>query len=194
MQSFSLRWSIIHIVLAAFLAFSLTFFLITTLFFNNASKFIIIISKIPWLSIDTRYHSKVHSIGCSGLQHWCLLQYHTMNSVLTSRCSFISQYIWITIWIRLGILGRCINIEIYSWGNSWMWICLSGCQIDDLGLLFSGDVTHSDGSRAGQRWHRLWSRLSAPVTWCCTRFFASPGCQSIVCGAIWQGRQPDVWL
>jgi len=35
MQSFILAQSIIHFVLAAFLAFSLTFFLITTLFFNN---------------------------------------------------------------------------------------------------------------------------------------------------------------
>jgi len=34
-QSFNLAQSIIHIVLAAFLAFSFTFFLITTLFFNN---------------------------------------------------------------------------------------------------------------------------------------------------------------
>jgi len=35
MQSFNLAHSIIHIVLAAFLAVLLTFFLITTLFFNN---------------------------------------------------------------------------------------------------------------------------------------------------------------
>jgi len=35
MQSFILAQSIIHFVLAAFLAFSFTFFLITTLFFNN---------------------------------------------------------------------------------------------------------------------------------------------------------------
>jgi len=35
MQSFNLAQSIMHIVLAAFLAFSFTFFLITTLFFNN---------------------------------------------------------------------------------------------------------------------------------------------------------------
>ena len=35
MQSFNLAQSIIHIVLAAFLSFSFTFFLITTLFFNN---------------------------------------------------------------------------------------------------------------------------------------------------------------
>jgi len=35
MQSFNLTLSIIHIVLAAFLAFSFTFVWITTLFFNN---------------------------------------------------------------------------------------------------------------------------------------------------------------
>jgi len=35
MESFILAQSIIHFVLAAFLAYSYTFFLITTLFFNN---------------------------------------------------------------------------------------------------------------------------------------------------------------
>jgi hypothetical protein len=35
MQSLNMAHSIIHIVLAAFLVFSFTFFLITTLFFNN---------------------------------------------------------------------------------------------------------------------------------------------------------------
>jgi len=38
MQSFGLVWSIIHIVLVAILVFSFTFFLITTLFFNNTYK------------------------------------------------------------------------------------------------------------------------------------------------------------
>ena len=40
-------------------------------------------------------------------------------------------------------------------------------------------------SRSGQRWHQLWSRLSASVGWRCTCSFASPVCLQIVCSAIW---------
>jgi hypothetical protein len=38
--------------------------------------------------------------------------------------------------------------------------------------------------RAGQRWSRLWSRLSASDGWRCTCSFASPACLRILCGAI----------
>jgi len=71
MQSLNLAQFIINIVLAAFLAFSFTFFLITTLFFNNTYIYIIIISKIPCLSVNARHQLQDHSIRCSCLQNEC---------------------------------------------------------------------------------------------------------------------------
>ena len=47
MQSLHVSQFVIHVVLAAFLAWSFPFFLISTLFFNNTEICIIIISKIP---------------------------------------------------------------------------------------------------------------------------------------------------
>jgi hypothetical protein len=69
MQSFILAQSIIHFVLAAFLAFSFTFFLITTLFFNNTYIYMIIIFKIPCLSVNARHQLQDHSIRCFCLQN-----------------------------------------------------------------------------------------------------------------------------
>ena len=134
MQSFNLAQSIIHIVLAAFLLFSFTFFLITTLFFNNTSIYIIIISKIPCLTVNACHQLQDRSIHCSGLQNECWLHYHTTDSVLTSVCSFISQHICIKISIVLGVL---IIIKRFHTGKNSMRIHISGRQIDDLGTLSS---------------------------------------------------------
>jgi len=71
MQSFNLAQSIIHIVLAAFLAFSFTFFLITTLFFTNTYIYILLISKILCLSVNARHQLQDRSIRCSCLQNEC---------------------------------------------------------------------------------------------------------------------------
>jgi hypothetical protein len=71
MQWFILAQSIIHFVLAAFLAFSFTFFLITTSFFNNTYRNIIIISEIPCLSVNARHQSQDRLIRCFCLQNEC---------------------------------------------------------------------------------------------------------------------------
>ena len=73
-----------------------------------------IISKIACLSINARHNLQVRSIGCSGLQNGCSLDYNTTDSVLTSGCSFISQHFWIKICTVLAILGRCIKVEKFS--------------------------------------------------------------------------------
>ena len=70
MESLNLANSIIHIVLAAFLAFLFTF-LITTLFFNNTCIDIIMISKILCLSVNARHQLQDRSIRCSCLQNEC---------------------------------------------------------------------------------------------------------------------------
>jgi len=64
LQSINLAQAIIHIVLAAFLAFSFTFFLIATLRFNDTEIYIIIISKISCLSVTARHQVQDHSICC----------------------------------------------------------------------------------------------------------------------------------
>jgi len=85
--------------------------MISTSFFNNTYKYIIINSKIQCLAINAHHHLQVRSIGRSGLQNGCQLHYHTSDSVLSSWCSFISQHISIKICIMLAILGRCIKSE-----------------------------------------------------------------------------------
>jgi len=71
MQSINLAQSIIHIVLAAFLVFPFTFFLITMLCFNNTLIYIIIISKILCLSVTARHQLQDCSIRCICLQNEC---------------------------------------------------------------------------------------------------------------------------
>jgi len=120
----------------------------------------------------------------AALQTGCQLHYHTADSVLTSGCSFISQHIRIIICIVLAILGRCINSKKISTGKRCMWICISGQQVDNLGMLSSGIGTSWGGWRFGQRWHQLWSWLSASVRWRCACFFVSPLGLLILCSAI----------
>ena len=168
----------------AFLAFSFTFFLITILFINDTSQYIIIISKITCLSINACHHLQVRAIGCSALQNWCQLHYNTADSVLASGCSFISQHIWIKICIMLAILGRCIQSEKFSTGRICMRIRLSGQQIDDFGTLSSGIVTCLGGWYSRQMWRRLWTQLSALVRWRCTWTLASPLCLRILYSTI----------
>jgi len=184
MQSFDLAQSVVHIVLVAFLAFSFTFPLITALFFNNTYKYIIIISKIQCHSINARHHSQVRSTGCSGLQTGCLLHYHTADSGSTSGCFFISQHIWIKIYIVLAILGTCIKSLEFSTRKWCIWIRISGRQVDELGMFTSGIVLGWGGWRSGHRWHWLWSWVSVSGGWRCNYSFASHVCIQILCGAI----------
>jgi len=67
-------------------------------------------------------------------------------------------------------------------------IWIAGRQSDDWRRLKLGSVTGWGGWRAGQWWSRLWSRLSALVTWRCTCSFASPACLRILCGATLAGK------
>jgi len=164
--------------------FSFTFFLIATLFFNNTYKYIIIISKIPCLSINARHHLQVRSKGCSGLQIGCQLHYHTADSVLNSGCSCISQHIWNKICIVLAILGRCIKSEKFTTGKRGRWIRISDWQIDDFGMLSSSIVTSWRSRRSRQRWRRVWSRLSASVGWRCPSSFPFSFCLRILCSDI----------
>jgi len=147
-----------------------------------------IISNMLCHSIDASHHCQVYSIGCSVHQNECLQHYHTADSVLTSGCSFISQHIWIKMWILLGILGRCIEKKRFSRGQRSMWIGISGQQMDDLGMFTSRSGTVWGGWCSGWPLWRLWSRLcsqlSASVGQRCTGSFPSPACLWILCGAI----------
>jgi len=71
-----------------------------------------------FLSINARHHLQVRSIGCSGLQNGCKWHYHTADSVLTSRCSFIIELNWIIICIMLAMLGIYIKRKIFSTGKN----------------------------------------------------------------------------
>jgi len=127
---------------------------------------------------------QVHSIGCSRLQNGCQLHYHTVDRVLTSGCSFISQHIWIKICIVLAILGICImGKKISALGRS-MSIHISSRQIDYLGTLSSAIVTRWCGCCSGHRSRRRWSQLSASVVSSCIYSLASLACLQILCGAI----------
>jgi len=97
LPSFDLAYSIIHIDLAAFLPFSFTFFLLTTLFFNNIYKTslynilhsilkfrIIILSKMPPYSINAHHHCQFPSTGCSALPNEFYQPYDADDSLLTS--------------------------------------------------------------------------------------------------------------
>jgi len=55
--------------------------------------------------------------------------YHIADSVLTSGCSFISQQIWIRIFITLVILGICITIEELSTGKRSMHSVSNGSNL-----------------------------------------------------------------
>ena len=167
-----------------FLACSFTFFLITTLFFNNTFKYIIIISKILCLSINARHHLQVRSIGCSGPQNGCKLHYHASDRVLTSGCSFISWHIWINNCLMLALLGRRIKSKTFCTGKRCMWIRIFGRQFDDLGTLSSSNFTSWDVWHFVGRWLRLWSLLSGSVRWKCTCSVASPSCLRIHCSAV----------
>ena len=111
----------------------------------------IIHSKIPFHSIKARLQSQVCSISCCRLHNGCQLHYHAADCVLTSGYPFISQHIWIKIFITLAISGICISIEKLS---TWM------------------RSVYIHISRWIQGW--VWCRLSGSVWWRCTRAFASP--------------------
>jgi hypothetical protein len=84
----------------------------------------------------------------------------------------------------LAIPGRCIMIEIFCTGKSWMRIHISGWQIDDFGMLRSWSVTGWGGWRAGRPWCQLWSLLPASVGWRSRCSFTSPACLGILRSAM----------
>jgi len=87
-----------------------------------------------------------------------------------------------------AILGRCIKSKKFSTGKRWMWIPISGCQIDELGTLRSGIVTGWGDKHSGKRCCWLQSRLSASVGCGCTCSFASPACLRMLRSAIVAGK------
>jgi len=84
----------------------------------------------------------------------------------------------------LPILGTCIESKEFSSGKRSMAMHISGRQIDNLGRLSSWNVTSCGGCHSRQRWHRLWSWLSASVQLSCSCSFVSPPCLRILWGAI----------
>jgi len=106
----------------------------------------------------------------------CQLHYHAADSVLTSGCAFISQQIWIEIFIALAILGICIKIETLSVGKRSMCTYISGWHTFNFWILSSIIVTGWHRWHSGRMWHRFW--------WRCTSCFAPPACLWILCCAI----------
>ena len=84
----------------------------------------------------------------------------------------------------LAILGRYIEGKWFSTGKRCRWIRISSRQIVDFKTLSCGGFTSWGGWCSGQRWHRLWSLLSALIGRRCTCSFASPTCLRIFCCAI----------
>jgi len=135
-------------------------------------------------SFNAHHNLQVRSIGCSDVQNGCQLHYHTADSVLTSGCSNISQYICIKICVVQAILGRCVKSKTFSTAKRCMWKRITGRLIDDLGSLSSGIVTSWGLGPFRSRMRQLGSWLSGLVSWRCTSSFASPACLRIVCSAI----------
>ena len=185
-QSFNLAQSIIHTVLGAFLAFSFTFFLITTLFINNTWIYIIIICKVPCLSLNARHQLQDRSICCSCLQNECSLHYHTTESGLT----FIGQHIWIKLGIMLGILiiqSFQQRIAVCECADRAGKLTIWEGWAPEVVPVGAGGVKGRGGGGSGVRSLRR-SGGGAPVLlclqWVC-RFFVVP---------FSQGRQPDIWF
>jgi len=145
--------------------------------------YIIIHSKITFLSNNARLHLRVCLIGCCHLQNGCQLHYHAADSVLSSGYSFISQQIWINILIKLAILAICINIEKWSAGKRRMYIHLSRWHTFDFGSMSSVIVTGWHKWRSRRRWHQFWCQLSELVWSRCASAFAPPACLRSLCGA-----------
>jgi len=82
------------------------------------------------------------------------------------------------------MVAMLIMIKKFRTGKSGVRIQISGRQINYFRTSSSGSVTSWGGWRAGQRWHWLWSPLSALVRWRCTCSFAFPTCGRILCSAI----------
>jgi len=106
------------------------------------------------------------------------------DSVLTSGCSFISQQIWIQIFIALAILGTCIMIEKLSPGNQSVDRHISRWHTFNFGYVSCLVLTGWYRWRSGQMWPRFWCRLFASLWWRCTRAFAPPRCLGILCCAV----------
>jgi len=135
-------------------------------------------------SIKARLHSQVCPIGCCLLQNGYQLHYHAADSVLTSRCSFTSQQIWIKIIIALAILGICIKFEILSAGKSPLYIHISGWHTFGFRYVSSHNITGWHRGHSGQTWHCFRGLLSELPCWRCTHPFATPACLGILCCAI----------
>ena len=146
--------------------------------------YIIIHSTIRLHSINAYRHCQVRSLGCCHLQNGCQLHCHAADSVLTSACSFISQQIWIEIFITHAILGICIKIDKLSNGESRMDTYIAGWHTCDFGYVSCLIVTRWNKWCFGRMWRRFRCRLSDLLWWRCTRASASPACVGILCCAI----------
>jgi len=124
-------------------------------------------SKIPFHVIDAHLHCPVRSTGCICLQNRCQLHYHAADGVLTSGCSFISQQIWIKIFIALAIFSICIKIENLSIGKRSMYIHIPRWHAFDFGYMSSLIVTVWHRWRSGPVWRRFWCWMSEPLCWRC---------------------------
>ena len=149
--------------------------------------------KILFHSINAHHECQVCSIGCCCLQNGCQLHYHAADSVLTSGCSFISQQIWIKLFVMLVILGKHIKIEKSSNGKRSMYIHISGWHTFDFGSVTCLIVTWWNCWRLGWMWHWFWCQLSESLWWRCTCAFASPSCLGILCCAI-MTREAAVYM
>jgi len=132
-------------------------------------------------SINAHLYCQVLSIGCCCLQNECQLHYHTPDSVLTSGCSFISQQIWIKIFIMLAILGIWIKNEKMSAGKGSMYIHISRWHTFDFGYVSCLIVTRWNRWHSWWMWHHLWCWLPESHWWRCTHASASPARLGILC-------------
>jgi len=155
--------------------------------------YIIIHLQIPILSINACLYLQVCSIGCCSLQNGWQLHYHTVDRVLTSGCSFISQQIWNKIFITLEILGIYIKIEALMVGQRSIYIHISRWHTIYLESVTSQIDIAWRQCRSWQRGHRIWSWLSALIWLRYTCFFAPPiHLQILHCGIL--ARKAAVYL
>jgi len=108
--------------------------------------------------------------------------------------------------IVIAILGRNIEGKWFSTLKWFMWIRVSGRQIDDFETLGTGTITGSDWWGSRHRWRRRWSWLSIASGVCsgvcCLRRFGGGVPDSLhhlrVCWMFavqfWQERHPGVWF
>jgi len=134
--------------------------------------------------MNAHLRCQFRSIGCCRLPNGCQLHCHAADSVLTSGCSFISQQIWITIFMELAIHGISIKIATLSTRKRSMDIHIPGWHTigfrDRSCLIFNGWHRWC----CGWMWHRFWGRVSETLQGRCTCALVPPAWLAIVCYAI----------